>query len=284
MIEFLQALQTQTFLQNAVIMGFLASIGCGVVGAYVVVKRLVFLSGGIAHSILGGIGVAHYYGADPMMGAVIAALLSAGLIGMIRLRAQEREDTLIGALWAVGMAVGVLFISQTPGYNTDLMTYLFGNILLVTRTDVWIILGLNIALLSMVLLFYKTFLAVCFDEEYTRLQKVNVEGVYILLLCLISLTIVILIQVVGIILVIALLTLPAAIAANWTHSMGRLMLLAMGFGVLFTEGGLMLSYPLDWPSGPTIILLAGLGYLISIVAKTMRRWFQREADPAESAA
>ncbi len=263
MLEFFEALGQHAFLQTALIAGLLASIGCGVVGVFVVVKRIAFLAGGIAHSVLGGMGAALYYGFDPLAGALLAALLSAIIIGWVHLSWRAREDTLIGALWSIGMAVGILFIARTPGYTTDLMSYLFGNILLVPQQELWFMLGMDALLLLIVALFYRQFLAVSFDEEFARLRGVPVTFFYLLLLCLVAVTVVLLIQVVGLILVIALLTLPAAIAGHYVHSLGRMMLLATLMGGLFTSGGLALSYSPDLPVGPTIILLAGFVYLMS---------------------
>jgi zinc transport system permease protein len=272
MTEFFQALSEQPFLQTALLAGFLASIGCGIVGSFVVVKRIAFLAGGIAHSVLGGMGAALYFGFDPLLGAVFAALLSALLIGWVRLSWQAQEDTLIGALWAIGMAIGVLFIAKTPGYSTDLMSYLFGNILLAPTHGLWFMAALDVLLLLVIGLFYRQFLAVAFDEEFARLRGVPVTFFYLLLLCLVALTVVLLIQVVGLILVIALLTLPAAIAGHYVRSLGLMMLLATLLGSLFSISGLALSYAPDLPVGPSIILLAGSVYVLSAIGT---RYLQR---------
>lgn len=265
MSEFYTALLQFDFLQKALLGGLLASIGCGIVGSYVVVKRIGFMAGGISHAVLGGMGAALFFGFSPLGGALAAALLAAILIGWISLRWKEREDTLIGALWAVGMAIGIIFISKTPGYSVNLMSYLFGNILMVPQQDLWLMAVLDLLVLVIVWLFYRQFLAVSFDEEFARLRGVPVTGFYLLLLCMVAMTVVLLIQVVGLILVIALLTLPAAIAAQYLNSLGRMMLLASVLGVLFTTTGLVVSYVADLPSGATIILVAGLVYLISTV-------------------
>lgn len=265
MTEFLSALADQSFLQMSLLAGLLASLGCGVMGTFVVVKRITFLAGGIAHSVLAGMGAAVYFGFDPLLGALIAAIISALLIGWIRLNWKTQEDTLIGAIWAMGMAIGLLFISQTPGYASSLTSYLFGNILLVPEQDVWFMAILDLLLLVMVGLFYRQFLAVIFDEEFARLRGVPVSFFYLLLLCLIAVTVVLLIHVVGLILVIALLTLPAAIAGHYVHSLGGMMLIATLLGSTFTVGGLALSYSPNLPAGPTIILLAGSAYVISSV-------------------
>ncbi len=278
MSEFLAALLQHPFLQTALLAGLLASVGCGIVGTFVVVKRIGFLAGGIAHSVLAGLGAAQYYGFDPLLGALAAAVLAALLIGGVRLAWRAREDTLIGALWAIGMAVGILFISRTPGYGTDLMSYLFGNILLVPSRDLWLMLGLDILLLVVVGLFYRQFLAVAFDEELARLRGVPVAFFYLLLLVLVAVTVVLLIRVVGLILVIALLTLPAAIADQFVHSLAGILLLATLLGGSFTSAGLALSYGPDLPVGPTIILLAGSAYVLSAVGgQLLRRQRARRA-------
>ncbi|MBK1704440.1 metal ABC transporter permease [Halochromatium glycolicum] len=266
MAEFLNALSTHAFLQQALIAGLLASIGCGLVGPFVVVKRITFLAGGIAHSVLAGMGAALYYGYDPLTGALAAAVLAALLIGWVRLSWRTGEDTAIGALWAIGMAIGILFVSKTPGYATDLMSFLFGNILLVPARELWFMATLDLVLLLSVALFYRQFVAITFDDEFARLRGVPVELFYLLLLVLVAVTVVLMIQVVGLILVIALLTLPAAVAGQWTRTLAAMMGMAMGIGVLLTSGGLALSYAPDLPTGPTIILLAGALYLISAVS------------------
>ena len=269
MSEFLSALTEHQFLQTAVMAALLASIGCGVIGTYVVVKRIAFIAGGIAHSVLGGMGAAVYYGFDPLSGALAAAVLAALLIGWVRLHWQTQEDTLIGALWAIGMAVGILFIAKTPGYQADLMSFLFGNILLVPSESLWFMAALDTVLLLIAGAYHRQFLAVVFDEEFARLRGVPVAFFYLLLLVLVAVTVVLLIQVVGLILVLALLTLPAAVAGQYVHSLGRMMLLATLIGGLVSVSGLALSYGPDWPAGPTIILLAGAVYVISALSSRM---------------
>jgi zinc transport system permease protein len=262
-MEFFSAVASQTFMQYALAAGLLASIGCGVMGTYVVVKRINFLAGGIAHSVLAGMGIAYFMGHSPILGAVVSSIIAALIIGWIKLRWREDEDTIIAAVWSVGMAIGILFIAKTPGYSVDLMSYLFGNILMVSGQELVVMLLLDVVLLVSVALFYKQFLIVCFDEEFARLRGVNVELFYLLLLCLVALTVVLLIQVVGLILVIALLTLPAAIAGRFQQYLLRIMALATVLGMLFTAGGLMVSYTPDLPAGATIILIAGLSYVVA---------------------
>lgn len=263
-MNFLQILLHYTFMRHAALAGVLAGAACGITGTYVVIKRITFISGGIAHAVLGGMGIAYYLGINPMIGALAFALSSAILLGLVTLRARQREDTLIGALWAIGMAIGIIFISMTPGYNVDLMSFLFGNILMVSTTALWVLLAADLLIVTVTVIFYRQFLALCFDEEFARVRGLKVEWIYILLLCLIALTVVILIQVVGLILVIALLTLPAAIASLYARNLGKMMGLASFIGIVFTLLGLIVSYYLNLPSGATIIIIAGFSYLLAL--------------------
>ena len=279
MSEFLDALTRHAFLQNALLAGVLASVACGVVGTYVVVRRITYIAGGIAHCVLGGMGAALYLNRvhglgwlQPLHGAVVAALGAAMIIGLVSLRARQREDTVIGAVWAVGMAAGVLFIARTPGYAQDLMSYLFGNILMVTRGDLWLIAGLDVVVVAVGLLFYNPLLAVCFDEEFARVRGLPVEFYYLLLLALTALTVVLLVTVVGIVLVIALLTLPVAIAGHFARRMWQMMILATIISIALTTTGLAVSYTPDLPAGATIIVLAGAVYLVvAIGARLVHR-------------
>ncbi|MHC5037430.1 MAG: metal ABC transporter permease [Planctomycetota bacterium] len=278
MREFVDALIQHRFLQFAVLTGLLASVACGIVGTFVVTRRITYIAGGIAHCVLGGLGAARYFQVEhgwawlhPMIGAVVAALLAALIIGVIRLRGTEREDTIIGALWAVGMAVGILFITHTRGYSEDLMSYLFGNILMVSSRDLWLIAGLDVLVVGAGLLFYHPLQAVCFDEEFARLRGLRVELYYLLLLGLTALTVVLLTTVVGIVMVIALLTLPAAVAGHFARAMWQMMALATGLTAVITLTGLAVSYGPGLPAGATIILLAGAVYLFAILGTALRK-------------
>lgn len=277
-IEFLHAIREQSFLQVALLTGLLASVACGMVGSYVVVRRITYLAGGIAHCVLGGLGAARYlavvYGwswLHPLIGAVVAALLAAVIIGYVTLRARQREDTVIGAVWAIGMALGVLFIARTPGYQVDLMSYLFGSILMVTSKELWLLVGLDVLVVAVGLVFYHPLLAVCFDEEFARLRGLQVELYYILLLCLTALTVVLLVSVVGIVMVIALLTLPVAVAGHFCKTLWQLMLVSALLSMILTTAGLALSYGPDLPAGATTILLAGLVYVLVMLAGRLPR-------------
>ena len=278
MTEFLSDLTRHAFLQYALLTGVLAGIACGIVGTYVVTRRIASVAGAIAHSILGGMGAARYCQVvldwqwfHPLIGAVLAAIISAVIISWVRIAAQEREDTVIGAVWAIGMAVGLLFIFRTPGYNEDLMSYLFGSILMVTPEDLWLIGGLDALVVVLGLAFYNKFLAVCFDEEFTRIRGIRVEVYHTLLLCLTALTVVLLVTVVGIVMVIALLTLPAATAAHFSRKLWHMMILSSVFTVFLTTAGMAISYGPDLPAGATIIILAGIFYISVVAVTRMRR-------------
>lgn len=271
---FLADLPHYPFLQYALLTGVLVSIACGIIGSYVVTKRITYIAGSIAHTVLGGLGAARYcqtvYNWDwfhPLYGAVLAALLAAVVIGLVSMRARQREDTVIGALWAIGMAVGIIFISRTPGYGEDLMSYLFGSILMVSPRDLWMIAGLDLLVVTAGILFYNQFLSLCFDEEFARLRGVNVEFYYLALLCLTALTVVLLVTVVGIVMVIALLTLPAAVAGELTRRMWHMMVLASILTVFFTTAGLAVSYGPDLPAGAMTIVIAGLAYILVAFGK-----------------
>ncbi len=259
MLEILQ----YEFMRNAVMAGLLAAIACGIVGVYVVVKRIVFISGGIAHASFGGIGLGYFLGINPIIGALAFSLASGLAINGITRKSRLPADTAIGILWAVGMALGIIFINLTPGYAPDLMSYLFGNILTVPMNDILLMLALDLVIIGIVVAFYKEYLILSFDEEYATAAGMPVEKLYLLLLAMIALTVVVLIRVVGMILVIALLTFPAALAQLFTYNMKKMMLLSVIFGFCFTLGGLWLSYVLNLPSGATIILLSGLVLAVS---------------------
>ncbi len=276
-MEFFDALFEHAFLQRAVLAGLLTSIACGVIGTWVVSRRISYLAGGVSHSLLGGIGVAHYLAVAaglafirPMYGAIVFAVAAAVLIGFVSLRMHQREDTLISALWAVGMAIGVIFMYQTPGYAQDLMTYLFGNILLVSSSDLQLIAILDAFILLAGVLYFNKFLAVCFDQPFARSRGVHVEFYYIFLLVLVGLTVVLLVEVVGIIMVIALITLPAAIAGMFAMRLGQMMLWASILAMLFTFVGLFVSYTPNLPAGATIILVTGVGYLLAMIIRSLR--------------
>ena len=266
----LEALRYE-FMCNALLAGLPAAIACGIVGVYVVVKRIVFISGGIAHASFGGIGMGYFLGINPIIGALVFSLASGLAIGGITRRTRLPADTAIGALWAIGMALGVVFIALTPGYAPDLMSYLFGNILNVPLSDILLMLALDAVIIGIVIAFYKEYLILSFDEEYATAIGMPVEKLYLLLLAMIALTVVVLIRVVGMILVIALLIFPAAMARQFTHNMRTMILLSVILGVFFALGGLWLSYVLKLPSGATIILLGGTALAMSFGISRLRQ-------------
>lgn len=267
-------IQLHPFLFMSLFAGFAASIAGGVIGSYVVAKRIVFISGSIAHAVLGGLGIALYCKRtfdlewlNPIYGALVFAILSAFLIGWIHLYYKEREDTVIGALWTCGMAIGVIFLSLTPGYNVEVLNFLFGNLLWSNTTDLVVLYSFDALILLITLLFHKRFLAICFDENQAKLQKARVKTLYFLLLSTIAISIVLLVQVVGVILVIAILTIPAAIANSFTIRLSKMMLFATFLGFFFTTFGIILSYSFNWPPGATIALISTFTYFLTLCIK-----------------
>ncbi|WP_286879518.1 metal ABC transporter permease, partial [Methanoculleus sp. UBA413] len=259
------------FFRNALIAGVLASVTCGIIGTYVVVRRMVAISGGISHAAFGGIGLGYYLGIDPLAGATGFTVATALGMGALQLRAKQQMDTLIGAVWAAGMALGILFVYLTPGFAPDLFSYLFGNILLVPRGDILLMAVLTVVIVAVVALLYQELQAVTFDPDYARVMNLPVERLSLLLLVLIALTVVMLIRVVGIILVIALLTLPAAISRLYTTRIWSMMLGAVALGVVFTGMGIWLSYLANVPSGATIILVSTLAYAGALGVERLRQ-------------
>ncbi len=266
----LETLQYE-FMQNALIAGILAGIACGIIGTLVVVNRIVFLSGGIAHAAYGGIGLAFFLGISPLLGAAGFAIAVALIIAFIALRREQRVDTLIGVLWAVGMACGVVLIDMTPGYHVDLMSFLFGSILAVPRSDIWLMLGLDVVIIVTVFIFYKDFLALSYDAEYARLMGAPVKTLYTTLLVLIALSVVVIIRVVGLILVIALLTIAPYIAEHYSRSLKGMMVYSIVLNLVFTLLGLWLSYTFNLTSGATIILVAAAFFFLSLLIDTLRK-------------
>lgn len=260
------------FMQNALIAGILVSIACGIIGPLVVVNRIVFISGGIAHAAYGGIGLGYFLRWSPVAGAILFSLISALGMGLLQRRLRERSDTLIGVMWAMGMAIGIIFLDLTPGYKADLMSYLFGSILTVPRSDLWLMAGIDGAIALFVGLFYKELLAISFDDTFAAIRNLPVESLYLGLMAAIALTVVMMMRVVGLIMVIALLTIPAAISSQYLKNLGSIMILSIFLAIFFTTLGLMLSYALNLTSGATVILVAGLGYLLAQAIGLGSRW------------
>lgn len=256
------------FMQNALLAGILVSIACGVIGTFVVVNRIVFISGGIAHAAYGGIGLGYYLNFSPVLGAVLFSVLASLGMGLTQRKTRQRSDTIIGVMWAIGMAIGIILIDLSPGYKADLMSYLFGSILTVSREDLILMLALDIVIITLAILFYKELLAISFDENFAVVMNVPVDLIYLTLMCMIALTIVMMMRIVGLIMVIALLTIPAAIGGQFVRNMKGTMVIASLLGIVFTTIGLGLSYTLNLTSGATIILVAGIGYILSTLLKT----------------
>jgi len=255
------------FMRNALAAGILVSIACGIIGTYIVTNRIVFLSGGIAHAAYGGIGLGYLLGINPVFGAIAFSLISALGMGFVHRRTKERSDTIIGIMWAVGMALGIIFLDLSPGYKADLMSYLFGSILAVPSIDLIIMLILNILIITFVVLYYRQLQAISFDENFAFVVSVPVDQLYLLLVGMIALTVVMTMRIVGLIMVIALLTIPPAISGLFVKDMKRMMVLSSALSILFTFIGLMLSYFLNLTSGATIILVAGASYFLSYLLK-----------------
>jgi len=246
------------FFRHACVAAALASVLAGVVGSFVVLKRMVSLSGGVAHAAFGGLGVAYWAGAEPRLGAVVVAVGSAIGLGFLDGDRARRSDAAIGVLWAVGMAVGLVFVHWTPGYAPNLLGYLFGDILLVSPADLVLAGAADLILLLLLVSVGPTLVAVAFDEEAARLRGVPVRLYTVLLLILVALSVVVLLSLVGIVLVIALLTIPPLVARRLVRSLAATMATAVAVGLLVTEGGLLLSYRLDLPSGPVMVLLGAI--------------------------
>lgn len=251
------------FMQRALAAGLIAAVLCGVIGVYVILNRIVFIGGGIAHTAFGGIGLGYLLGTDPLLFAVLFSLAAALGIGAISDRPRISEDTAIGVFWAAGMALGIVFISLSHGYAPDLFDYLFGNILAVSWGDVLLISVLTLLILGLVALLYKDLLILSFDPGYGEAVGLPTRGLRLLLLCMVALSVVVLIKIVGIILVIALLTIPGAIGRQHSSSLKGIMALAILLGGAFVLVGLVVSYQLNIPSGATIILAAAATFLAS---------------------
>ncbi len=283
MAEFFAALSNPAvpFIRYALIAGIVSSAAFGMVGTFVVVRRISYIAGAVSHAALAGLGASLYLKVvhevswlSPLTGATIAALLAAWIIAAVNLYAAEREDTIIGAIWAVGMAIGLIFISKTPGYM-DPMSYLFGNILLIGRGDLLLILGLNIVVVVLIILFYPQLQSVCFDEPYARTRGVPTGIFTILLVTLTAVTVVLMVSSVGIVMVIAMLTLPAATAGLFSRHLWTMMI----FGALVCAAanvtGLAVSYSLDIPAGATTILVSGSLYVLSLAVRSGLRRIRR---------
>jgi len=262
----IEALQYE-FMQNALLAGILISIAAGIIGSLVIVNRITFLAGGIAHSSYGGIGIAIYMGIPVLFGATVFSIITAVIIAILTLNDKKRIDSIIGIMWATGMAIGIVFVDMTPGYNVDLMSYLFGSIIAVPTGDIWYMFGLDVVIIALVTFFYREFLAISYDQQFAYLRGINVKFFYTLLLVLAALTVVAAIKVVGLILVIALLTIPTYLAEIFSNKLSKMMFLSSLFATFFTIVGLSISYLYDISSGASIILVAVLSLIVTKIFK-----------------
>lgn len=271
-MEFFEDILTYPFLRNAVIAAVLAGVACGIAGTYIVTRRLVFLSGGITHSSFGGIGLAYYLGMNPIVGAAVFAVLSAVSIEYIGVRGRVREDSAIGILWSLGMAIGIIFVFLTPGYAPNLMSFLFGNILLVTVENIIWLGVFDLLLVALLGLMYRVVIYTALDRDYAATQRINVRVVNIMMLTVVSLSIVLNIKVVGIVLLVSLLTLPAVTANMLTGSYKRITMLATGMAILATLMGLYVSYIINVPAGAgSVVILAATFFVVKVVRIPLKK-------------
>lgn len=253
------------FMQNALLAAVLASVACGVIGSLVVVNRIVFISGGIAHTAYGGIGLAFFLGISPILGAGVFAVVSAIIMAYITMHTKHRADTVIGAMWAFGMAVGIILMDLTPGYNVDLMSYLFGSILSVPYSDIIYMAVLDAVIVIYIVSLYREIHAVSFDSEFASSMGVRSDLIYVSMLVMSALAVVMLIRVVGLILVISMLTIPPYIAEKHSSSLKGMMVYSTLFSLFFAVAGLMLSYFFNLTSGASIIAVSAFCFFVTVL-------------------
>ena len=269
MINQIQIMFSYDFMRNALYASLLVGVACGLIGTLVVLNRIVFLGGGIAHAAYGGIGLAYYFGQNPMLGAILFSILSALGMGLVHLRTKARSDTLIGVMWSIGMAIGIIFVSLTPGFKADLMSYLFGSLLAVSGADLRLMAVVVLLVIAFVVLLYRSLQAISFDETFSTVRNLPVAVLYLVMLVMIGLTVVVAMRVVGLIMVIAMLTIPPATANLFLKDMKGMMLLSIGLGWLFSTIGLIVSFALNLQAGSVIILVASLSYLLAAGVKKL---------------
>ena len=269
MIDLLRNMFSYDFMRNALFASLLVGVACGLIGTLVVLNRIVFLGGGIAHAAYGGIGLAYYFGQDPMLGAILFSILSALGMGLVHLRTKARSDTLIGVMWSIGMAIGIIFVSLTPGFKADLMSYLFGSLLAVSGSDLQVMALIAALVIVFVVLLYRSLQAISFDETFSTIRNLPVAALYLVMLVMIGLTVVVAMRIVGLIMVIAMLTIPPATANLFLKDMKGMMVLSIGLGWLFSIIGLILSFALNLQAGSIIILVAALSYLAAAAVKKL---------------
>ena len=270
-MEFLSEIVKYDFLSNAILASILSGIACGLIGTYIVCRRLVFLSGGITHASFGGIGIAYYFGFNPLLGAFGFSLLAGVGIELLSQKEKIREDSVIGMLWSLGMAIGIIFIYMTPGYAPNLMSFLFGNVLSVTHADLIAISILDLILILVFTLFYRQIMYASFDREYSESQHIPVSVINCFMMMLVAAAIVLSIRAIGIVLLISLLTIPVTIVNTFTKKYNTLSLCSCIIATLGTLLGLWFSYSADIPSGAsTIFVLAILLIIAKVVARIIK--------------
>lgn len=257
-----------TFFQNALLGSLFVSIACGIVGTYIVTRRLVFISGGITHASFGGIGLGLYFGVSPILSAALFSVLSACGVEWLSKRSDMREDSAIAVFWTLGMALGIIFSFLSPGFAPDLSSYLFGNVLTITHSDIWLLAGLSVVLIAFFALFFHPIVSIAFDREFSRSQGLPVVWFEYTLMMFIALTIVFSLRLVGIVLAISLLTIPQMTANLFTMRFQRIIVLSVFIGYASCLGGLVVSYRLNVPSGACIIFCSILIYALCKVGKT----------------
>lgn len=250
------------FMRNALLAGVLVSIACGIIGSLTVINKMTFIAGGIAHGAYGGIGIAFFLALSPLLGASIFAVALGILIAFISMKNKDRTDSIIGAIWAFGMAIGIIFIDLTPGYNVDLMSYLFGSILAVPNSDLWFMSMLDVLFFVFIILFYRQICAMSFDAQFAKLRGAKVELFYYVTTAMMALCVVATIRVVGLILVIALLTIPPYIAEKFSSNLGTMMAIASVISTIFCIAGLWLSFEFNLTSGASIILVGTIFFFL----------------------
>ncbi|TLD83193.1 metal ABC transporter permease [Helicobacter sp. MIT 11-5569] len=264
-----------TFVQNALIGAFFTSIICGIISTLVVTNRMVFVAGGIAHSVYGGVGIAAFFGLPILVGATGFSVFCAVVLAYMLLYAKERLDSLIGSLWAFGMALGVILVELTPGYSKDFMGYLFGSILSITQNDIMVMAGFSVLLLIFIILNYRVILGLSYDEEFTQLQGINTRFFSIMLMVLIAIGIVISMQSVGIILIIALLSIPAYCSEIFTASLAKMMFWASIISFASMLSGIVIAYYYDLQAGASIVMvLAFFSFVLALVYRFLQSKLQ----------
>ena len=259
------------FMQNAFLAGLLISIASGIIGSLIIINRMSFIAGGIAHGSYGGIGLALFFGISPLLGALGFAIFLAVIFAFLGLKNKNRTDSLIGAIWAFGMAIGIIFTDLTPGYNTDLMSYLFGSIMSVPKSDIYALVGADILFIAFILTFYKQILTLSFDTEFGALRGLNIKFLYYLMIIFVAIAVIASVQIVGLILVIALLTIPPFIAEKFSSNLFLMMINSSIISAVFCILGLGASYYLNLTSGAAIILIATLAFFATNIILSLKK-------------